>query len=250
MYKGKKIGVVVPAYNEERFIEAVINTIPDFIDRIYVVDDASTDDTYKIASNIERQNGKLLVVKHKENRGVGAAIATGYKKALAEDIDIAVVMDGDNQMDPAQLPNLLTPIVEGNADYTKGDRMSRVGYSQGMTRWRRFGNWLLKWLTRIASGNYKIMDPQNGYTAMTQKVLRQIKLDSIYPYYGCYNDILVKLSVTGVRMVEVPIPARYQGEKSKIKYSRYIPKVSWLLLKSFLWRLRVKYFKGLKDDRP
>jgi len=241
MYKNKKTGVAVPAYNEEGFIASVISTIPDFIDKIYVVDDASTDDTYKIASNIARQNGRLTVITHEKNRGVGAAIVTGYKRCLAEDIDIAVVMAGDNQMDPTQLPNILTPLVEGKADYVKGNRMAKAIYLQGMTRWRRFGNWLLRWLTRIASGNYKVMDPQNGYTAITRKALKQLDLDNVYPGYGYCNDILVKLSVAGAQICEISMPARYGGEKSKIRYSRYIPKVSMLLLRDFLWRLRMRY---------
>lgn len=244
MYKGKKIGVVVPAFNEEGLIESVINTMPDFVDKIYVVDDASADGTSQIVSNTAQQNGKLVLITHEENRGVGAAIITGYKRALAEDMDIAVVMAGDDQMDPAQLPNLLAPLIAGSADYTKGNRMSSSKHLRGMTSWRRFGNWLLKWLTRIASGNHKLMDPQNGYTAITLKTLGRIDLDGIYPGYGYCNDILVKLSAAGARTCEVSIAARYQGEKSKIRYSRYIPKVSWLLLKAFLWRLRVKYFGG------
>lgn len=241
MYQGKTIGVVVPAYNEEGSIELVINTMPDFVDKICVIDDASTDDTCQIASDIAGQNGRLVVITHEENRGVGAAIVTGYKKCLEEDIDIAVVMAGDNQMDPAELPNLLAPIVVGNADYVKGNRMLTRKHLQGMTHWRRFGNWLLRWLTRIASGNYKIMDPQNGYTAISQQALGQINLDDIYRWYGYCNNILVKLSVGGARIVEVPMPARYGSEKSKIKYSRYIPKVSWLLLKDFLWRLKMTF---------
>ena len=246
MYKGKKIGIVVPAYNEEGFIEAVINTMPDFIDRIYVVDDASTDDTYEIASNIARQNGKIVVIAHEENQGVGAAIVAGYKKALAGDMDIAVVMAGDNQMDPAYLPDLLMPLLEGEADYTKGNRMANRKYMQGMSHWRHLGNWLLRWLTRIASGNYAIIDPQDGYTAITRKTLKRIDLDSVYPYYGYCNDILVKLSLLNTKILEVPRPYTYSDAKSKIKYSKYIPKVSMLLLRDFLWRLRVKYLEGFK----
>ncbi len=243
MYKGKRIGVVVPAYNEALLIAETINSIPEFTDRIYVVNDGSSDNTCEIASGMSRQNGRLVVVTHERNRGVGAAIITGYKKCLEEDIDIAVVMAGDNQMDPVELSRILAPIAEGNADYAKGNRMSTRRHLQGMTPWRRFGNWLLKWLTRIASGNYKIMDPQNGYTAISRKALEQINLDDVYPWYGYCNDILVKLSVSAAGIVEVAMPARYGSEKSKIKYSRYIPKVSWLLLRDFLWRLRMKYFR-------
>lgn len=237
MYKGKRIGVVVPAYNEALLIANTINSIPGFADRIYVVNDASNDDTYEIVSSISRQNGKLAIVTHEKNRGVGAAIVTGYKMCLEEDMDIAVVMAGDNQMNPAELINLLIPIVKGKADYTKGNRMLTRSHLQGMTPWRRFGNWQLRWLTRIASGNYTIMDPQNGYTAISQSALIWLKLDSIYPGYGYCNDILVKLCVSGARIVEVSMPARYGREESKIRYHSYIPKVSWLLFRRFIWRL-------------
>lgn len=244
MYQDKKVGAVIPAYNEEGFIASVINGLPDFVDRIYVVDDASTDNTPQIVSDISRRNDKLVVMTHEKNLGVGVAIATGYRRCLLDGIDIAVVLAGDNQMDPAQLPRLLAPIVEGKADYAKGNRMLSSKYLKGMPYWRRFGNWLLGWLTRIASGNYKIMDPQNGYTAISQKALRQINLDDVYPRYGYCNDILIKLSVAGIQIAEVPVPARYGSEKSKIRYRRYIPRVSLLLLRDFLWRLRMKYLKN------
>jgi hypothetical protein len=116
-----------------------------------------------------------------------------------------------------------------------------------MSYWRRFGNWLLRWLTRIAAGNYRIMDPQNGYTAITRETLGRVHLDGIYPWYGYCNDILVKLSVAGARICEVPMPARYGDEKSKIRYHKYIPKVSLLLLRDFLWRLNVKYLRRRQD---
>ena len=241
MYKGKRISVIVPAYNEERFIEPVINTMPDFVDKICVVNDASTDNTHEIASTAARQNGRLVVITHGENRGVGAAIVTGYKKFLGEDMDIAVVMAGDNQMHAKYLPELLDPIIKGKADYAKGNRLSKLEYCRGMSNWRFFGNWVLTLLTKIASGYWKISDPQNGYTAITQGALRRIDLDGVYPCYGYCNDLLVKLNVVGCRVVDVPIPAQYGKEKSKIRYGKYITKVSLLLLRGFLWRLRMKY---------
>lgn len=233
--------MVVPAYNEERLIKKTLQGLPDFVDRIYVVDDGSKDATPQILETLT--SPRLSLVRHQRNRGVGAAIVTGYKKALAEDVDIAVVMAGDNQMDPAYLPALLTPLIEGGADYAKGNRMSGKEYLRGMSHWRRFGNWLLRWLTRIAAGNYRITDPQNGYTAITREGLERLSLDSIYPWYGYCNDMLVKLSVVGARICEVPIPARYQGEKSKIRYWKYIPEVSMLLVKDLLWRLRRTYLE-------
>ena len=156
-------------------------------------------------------------------------------------MDIAVVMAGDNQMDPAQLPELLAPIIKGEAGYSKGNRMSSPRHVKGMPMWRRFGNRLLGWLTRISSGNYEILDPQNGYTAASAEALRSIDLGSVYPNYGYCNDLLVKFTVAEVRIAEVPMPARYLGEKSKIRYGEYIPKVTWLLVRSFAWRMKMAW---------
>lgn len=240
MFHGRTVGVIVPAYNEESLIVPTIQTMPPYVDRIYIVNDGSTDHTREVAAQMCACDDKIVLVEHTTNGGVGAAIMTGYKKCLADAIDIAVVMAGDNQMDPAQLPRLLTPVINGEAGYSKGNRMSSLEHMKGMPRWRRFGNWLLRWLTRISSGNYKIMDPQNGYAAVSAEALRRIDLDSVYTYYGYCNDLLVKFAIAGVRVVEVPMPARYQGEKSKIIYSRYIVKVSWLLFRNFVWRVCMK----------
>lgn len=240
MYQGKKIGVVVPAYNEERWIASTIGSMPGYVDRIYVVDDGSKDGTGDIVSEIGRQDDRLALITHVINKGVGAAIATGYRRCIEDDMSIAVVMAGDNQMDPAELPNLLTPIVSGYAGYSKGDRMSCITNMNGMPVWRRLGNLLLKWLTRVSSGNYKISDPQNGYSAAAVEALKRIELESLYPYYGYCNHLLAQFNVAGVKVVEVAMPARYQGEKSKIRYSRYIPRVSWLLVRILSWRLRAK----------
>ncbi len=228
MYRGKKIGVVVPAYNEEPHIAAVLECMPDFVDRVYVVDDASTDATNHIAKGYE--DGRVAVICHEVNRGVGGAIVTGYQRCLSDDIDIAAVMAGDNQMDGVELPRLLDPIVDGVAGYAKGDRTSRREHLVGMSLWRRSGNWLLMWLTRIAVGNKKLMDPQNVYTAASRELLAVLPLERLYPRYGYCNQLLSWLSLRNRRVVEVPMPARYLGEVSKIRYSVYVPKVSWLLL--------------------
>ena len=239
MYKGYKLGIVVPAYNEEELISETLEGMPQIADRIYVVDDGSTDATRQIIEGFAGE--RFCILPNGQNRGVGAAIVTGYKKCLEEGMDIAVVMAGDKQMDAKYLPQLLRPIIEGKADYAKGNRLSRLGHRSGMSNWRFFGNWLLTLLTRIASGNYKLMDPQNGYTAITRAALKQINLDEVYPWYGYCNDILVKLNVAGGKVADVPIPARYGREKSKIEYSSYITRVSPLLLRSFLWRLKMRY---------
>lgn len=241
MYQDYKIGIVVPVYNEAMLIGETLKNMPYVADRIYVVDDGSTDTTNHI---IEGFNGeRFCILSKSQNRGVGAAIVTGYKKALEEGIDIVVVMAGDNQMDAKHLPELLAPIIQGKADYAKGNRLSRFEHRRGMSNWRFFGNWLLTLLTKIASGYWGIRDPQNGYTAITREALKRIDLDRVYPRYGYCNDLLVKLNVAGCKVVDVPIPARYGKEKSKIKYSLYVTSVSPLLLRCFLWRLRMRYFK-------
>jgi len=235
MYKGKTIAVVCPAYNEELLIADTIKSVPDFVDQLYVVNDGSTDRTAEIVRSLS--NDRMFCIDHQVNRGVGAAIASGYKKAIEDDVDITVVMAGDNQMDPEHVAKLLDPIIAGEADYAKGDRLSTKRNDEGMSRWRRFGNWLLTWLTRIATGDWKVHDPQNGFTAISNQTMKRLGVNAIYPGYGYCNDILVKLNVYGCKIVNVPMPARYGREISKIRYSRYIPKVSWLLLRRFIWRI-------------
>ena len=239
MYKEHSIGVVILAHNEENHIKDTIETLPVFVDKIYIIDDGSTDKTAEIIKMFTDQRIHLL--QHEINKGPGAALVSGYKAALKDEMDIIVKMDGDNQMDPEQLPNLVEPVIEGKADYTKGNRLLSPEYRTGMTKWRFFGNSMLTFLTKIGSGYWQMMDPQNGYTATSRSVLERIPLDSIYPYYGYLNDILVKLNIYGYRVMDIVMPARYGRERSSIKYSKYIVKVSLMLLRDFFWRLKMKY---------
>jgi hypothetical protein len=158
-------------------------------------------------------------------------------------MDIAAVMAGDNQMDPAYLPDLLDPIIDGRADYTKGNRLINQAYRKGMSPWRSFGNSLLTFLTKVASGYWQMMDPQNGYTAVSIKTLKTLPLTEVYQGYGYCNHLLIWLNICGCRVSDVAIPARYGREKSKIRYSTYIPRVSKLLLGNFLFRLKTKYIQ-------
>lgn len=241
MYKGKKIGVVVPAYNERELISGVINTIPSFVDRIYAVNDASSDDTLEILNNLAASNKKLFVINHLVNGGVGKAILSGHKAALKEGIDVIAVMAGDGQMEPEVLPNILDPVVDGIADYAKGNRLASLQDRKQMSAWRTFGNFLLTYLNKIASGYWHIVDPQNGYTAISSKMLTQLNLDKIETGFPFENDILVKLNVLGARVVDVPHKAKYGKEQSKIKYKKFIINTSWVLLKDFFWRINAKY---------
>jgi len=245
MYQGHQIGVVIPAYNEELLIADTIRSVPEFVDSVCVVNDGSTDRTAEIIQSFH--DPRICHINDSENHGVGAAIVSGYKQALGGNMDIVVVMAGDNQMDPAHMIKLISPIIEDAADYAIGDRLSQPNYSTGMSKWRRFGNWLLTWLTRIAVGNWHINDPQNGYTAISLEALKKINLDCIYPGYGYCNDLLVKLTACRCKIVNIPIPAIYGNEKSKIKYTHYIPKLSWLLLKDLFWRLKVSHLRSNKS---
>lgn len=241
MYREHKIGVVVPAYNEEDLITETLTGIPEYVDKIYAVDDASKDETASRIQQLAKKDSRIVFIKHETNKGVGGAIVTGYKRALEDEMEIVAVMAGDNQMEPVLLPHFLDPIVDGRADYTKGNRLLSSEYRKGMTKWRFLGNSLLTFLTKVGSGYWQLMDPQNGYTAISKTALERLSLDSIYPWYGYCNDLLVRLNVQGFKIKDVVMPAKYGREKSGIKYSRYIVKVSWMLLKDFFWRLKMKY---------
>ncbi|KAF5421294.1 MAG: Glycosyltransferase [Candidatus Methanomarinus sp.] len=239
IFKKYHIGVVVPAYNEEKLIKVTVDGIPDYVNRIYVINDASTDNTAQVIESLN--DPRIFVITHEVNKGVGAAIVNGYKQALKENADIIAVMAGDNQMNPAQLSNLLLPIIEGKADYTKGNRLINAEFRCGMSRWRLVGNAMLTLITKIGSGYWHIMDPQNGYTAISKKALVNIEIDTLYTYYGYCNDLLVKLNTFGFRTIDVVMPARYGQERSTIMYKTYIGKVSLMLFRKFLGRLKMKY---------
>lgn len=239
LFKRYKIGVVVPAYNEEVLLGETIKGIPEYVSRIYIIDDCSSDGTPKVIKNMK--DPRVTSLRHEVNKGAGKSVVDGYKMALKEKMDIVVVMDGDNQMDPSQMPRLLMPIVEGKADYTKGNRLMTREAREGMSTWRLFGNAMLSLLTKIGSGYWDLMDPQNGYAAASRKALEAIDLDSVYTYYGYVNDILIKLNAYGMRVTDVVIPARYGSEKSSINYRKYVLKVAPMLFNGFLWRLKTKY---------
>lgn len=239
MFHGLRIGVVVPAYNEQAIIASALASIPELADRIFVVDDGSADATSEVVTGLPDPRVGLL--RHDVNRGAGAAMITGYKAAMAEGMDIVVKLDGDSQMDTKYMPDLLYPIYQGKSHYTKGNRLTRLSDSNGMSPWRFFGNWVLTLLTKVSSGYWKIGDSQNGYTAIGREALQRIELDDIYPRYGYLNDLLVKLNVAGCKVTDVPMPARYGKEKSKIKYVSFIATVSPLLLRGFLWRINANY---------
>lgn len=252
MYKGKKIGVVIPTYNEEKLIGRVIETMPDFVDGIYVVDDCSHDETCDHVRSYLSQaslNGRLGLIRHATNRGVGAAIVTGYRKAAEEGMNVVAVMAGDAQMDPAELELVVGPVVRGEADYVKGNRLFTGEAWHMIPRHRYLGNAFLSLVTKIASGYWHVADSQTGYTAISAEAIRLLPLDKLYPRYGYPNHLLVMLNIFDQRVCDVPVRPIYNiGEQSGIRLWKVIPILVWLLTKSFFWRLKEKYV--IRDFHP
>jgi glycosyltransferase involved in cell wall biosynthesis len=294
----KTIAVVVPAYNEEKQIRQVLETMPDFVDRIIVVNDCSTDNTaatvldyiskkksvqliaknntgntsdskynraehllkekqqtdmeYFIPSeiaNVNLESDRVILINNLKNGGVGASIARGYKWCLDNNIDCTAVMAGDGQMDPAELEKICLPVLNEEIDYVKGNRLIHGGARLIMPKTRYFGNSILSILTKIASGYWHVYDTQTGYTAISLSALGAIKLHDIYKNYGMPNDMLVKLNIAFCTLKEVKIKPVYNiGENSKMKVMKVIPRISWLLFKSFFKRLWVKYL--FRDFHP
>jgi glycosyltransferase involved in cell wall biosynthesis len=249
MFLEKKIGVVIPAYNEERLIGKVIGTMPDFVDRIIVVDDKSQDNTAAAVQEIAAANNKVTLLRHERNGGVGAATATGYKWARDHQIDVTAVMNADFQMDPADLHRILRPVCAGECDYTKGNRLFR-GESWGMIPKHRYiGNSMLSLFTKIASGYWHVADSQSGYTAISLPALRAIDLDALYHHYGVPNDMLIRLNIASFRVRDVSIRPVYNvGEVSGIKLRKVIFTIPWMLIKGFLRRMIEKYI--IRDFHP
>lgn len=298
MLYGKKVAVVVPCYNEEQQIRMVIETMPEFVDRIVIVNDCSTDATAdvvlemikndnspqiyipefptKIIPNkynaadvfVEEMNrlekeyftpqevanrnsdtDRIILINHRVNAGVGAAIASGYKWCKDHEIDCVAVMAGDGQMDPSELEKICAPVILEGIDYVKGNRLRHPSAKYIIPKTRFIGNSILSILTKIASGYWRISDTQTGYTAISLNALQSIKLHKIYPRYGMPNDMLVKLNIACCTLKEVTIKPVYRiGEQSKMKVSKVIFRISLLLLKSFFYRIWMKYF--FKDFHP
>ena len=247
MLEGKRVGVVIPAYNEEKLVGETIRGVPEFVDRILVVDDASKDGTADQARSTG--DARVEVIVHQQNGGVGAAIVTGYKRAREEGLDVTAVMAADNQMDPTDLETLVAAVARGEVDYAKANRLVSGQAWQLIPRHRYLGNAILSLLTKIASGYWQVADSQSGYTAISLRTLQELDLDRIYRRYGFPNDMLVHLNVWNARVRDFPSRPIYGvGERSGIKLRRVVPRISWLLLKGFFWRMKEKYV--IRDFHP
>lgn len=232
MYRGLTVAVVIPAHNEEALLPVTLDGLPGFVDHAIVVDDASTDATAHVAAH-----PRLELIRHPINQGVGGAIVSGYRRALALGADVAVVVGADAQMDPAEMSSLIDPVVDDAADYVKGDRLGHPEVVARMPAVRLFGNRVLTLLTRLSSG-YPVRDSQCGYTALARATLTRLPLDDLYPRYGFPNDLLAKLAEVGARVVDRPVTPIYGEEQSGIRITRVVGPILWLLLRSGVRRVR------------
>lgn len=236
MVRGQRIAVVIPAFNEADKIARTIRSVPGFVDHVLVVDDASGDATARIAVRSGRRG--LEVLTHPRNRGVGAAIATGYRRALALGCDATAVMAGDAQMDPADLPGLLAPVLSGAADYAKGNRFAWGGCWRQMPLTRYLGNVVLSLLTRLACGHPQLFDSQCGYTVASRAALLAIDPGAMFARYGYPNDLLARLARAGARVVDVPVrPVYGPGWRSGIRLWTVVYPISFVLLRAAVLRV-------------
>jgi len=235
-----KIAVIIPAFRAENTIQKVLSGIPNWVDAIYVVNDASPDET--AARVRSTRDPRVRLTSHEVNQGVGGAMITGYRQALKDGMDICAKMDADDQMDPAHLAELIEPLAEGRADYTKGNRFHDAAALRRMPLARRLGNAELSFLIKAASGQWHIFDPTNGYTAIHRAALAALELGKLHPRYFFESSMLIKLKEIGALVEDVPMPARYGEERSNLSVSRTLVEFPWLLLGHGLKRVLWQYF--------
>lgn len=253
MYREKKIALVIPAYNEAKLIHPTLENVPTLIDRVYVVDDCSPDNQAQVVLECGDKDKRITLIRHEKNQGPGGSIITGYLRSSQDNCDIVVVIGGDHQMDLREVSDFLDPIIDGKADYTKGNRFllrELEKTMKHMPKLRLFGNWIITALTKIASGYFKIMDVVDGYTAISKDAIDTIDWSAAWKGYGYPMDFLIRLNGYGFRVVDIPRTAIYlPGERqSQIKGFKYALRVSPMLLREFFWRLRFKYI--YRDFHP
>ena len=230
MLDGLRIGVVIPARDEEKLLGAVLRGMPDFVDRVLVVDDGSADRTADVARRFAAADPRMSCARHEESRGVGGAILTGYEELHAEGCDALVVMAGDDQMDPADLPALLAPLCNGEADYVKGDRFTHPDLLGTMPISRLAGNLVLTWITRSVALYPDLRDAQCGYTALRSTFVPGLLAAHIHPGYGFPNALLARLGALGARLGQVCVRPIYGRAKSGLSLGRVLrtyPGVLW-----------------------
>lgn len=236
------IAAIVPAYRVEGQIEAVLRGLPSFLSHIIVVDDASPDRTAELVRLRARHDRRVTLLRHEKNQGVGAAMVTGFRKALELGARIVVKIDGDGQMDVNYLQNLITPLVQGRADYVKGNRFRDFAALRRMPLIRRVGNIGLGFLVKAATGYWNLFDPTNGFVGIQAETLAQLPLDQIDRTYYFEISMLANLYLLGAVVQDVPMPARYRDEVSNLAVERVLLEFPLKLCSTFMRRAVLKNF--------
>lgn len=234
------ISVVIPSYKVSKHILNVINDMPQFINHIIIVDDKCPQNSGKIAET--SSDNRIIVCYHEKNLGVGGAVITGYKKALELDADIVIKIDGDGQMDVSYMQKLIRPIIDGKADYAKGNRFTDFKALRQMPKIRLFGNSGLSFLVKASSGYWNMMDPTNGYTAINKYALEELDLDNLAKRYFFESDMLINLNIENAVVVDVEIPAKYGNEESSLSVTKTLFGFPPKLFKGLCKRIFLKYF--------
>ncbi len=236
MLSGARITVVVPAFDESEHIEQTLRSMPAFVDRIVVVDDASTDGTAEIAEWVGQVDRRVVVFRHATNRGVGASIATGYQLAFAEGTDVAAVMAGDGQMHPDDLSTVVLAVTDRGADYAKGDRFAWPNAAEIFPLARYAGGRLFTWLTRVATG-LAVNDSQCGFTALSHRAATRLDLAALWPRYGYPNDLLGLAAEAGLVVRDVTVRPVYAGEASGLRARDVVTMIARVLARVAMRRL-------------
>ncbi len=236
------IAAVIPAYGVADNIQSVLNGLPSYLKHIIVVDDASPDSSGKLVAEAAKRDTRIKLVTHTQNQGVGGAMVSGFRKALELRAQVVVKLDGDDQMDPAYIPALVKPLIQGKADYVKGNRFRDFQSLGQMPLARRIGNLGLSFLTKAATGYWGIFDPTNGYFAIRAEILAQLPLDKIDRRYFFETSMLAHLYLLGAMVMDVPIPARYRNETSNLSIRRTLFEFPVKLLATFFRRILLKYY--------
>lgn len=241
MYKDRRVGVVIPAYNEQRLISKTLETLPDFVDRVVVIDDGSEDATAEKVRGSIQGDSRIEILQSDLNEGVGAAVVRGYRHMLSQEVDLVAVMGGDAQSDPSYLHHLLDRLIESGYDMAKGNRLFHSESARSMPKYRVLGNTLLTLLSKAASGYWSIADSQNGYIALRTDTLRRLNLSRITRGYDLENSMLIELNILSARVADVPMPAVYGEEVSGIRVWRVVPRMLLTMFSGFWKRIYLKY---------
>lgn len=245
MYQDRRVAVVVPCYDVGDRLAGVLDALPRFVDIVVVVDDGSAE---PVAAPLRRPGPRVVTLRHDVNRGLARAMETGLRAALDLGADIVVKIDGDGQMDPAQMERLIAPIVAGQADIAKGNRFLRRSHLAGMPLARLAGNLALSFMSKLASGYWNVFDPTNGYVAVRRQVLEEIDLTRLGPGYFFEISLLCEAFLAGAVARDVPMPARYNGEKSSLSLRRAAMIFPFLLVRAYLRRMALQHV--VRDFTP